>query len=129
MKLARRGLRGVGLSRNCQSMARRWLLVLSCSTIVNTSEVSSSQARWGYLEEEGEEKVVEEREGDGSGGGEGGNGGGGGGGRGEGGDGGEEGEEEERRRKGEKEVEKEGKGREASPTKTKWSYTKEVSKV
>jgi hypothetical protein len=49
-KLARRGLRGVELSRNSHSMPMRFSLVLSCSTMVKTSEVSSSQARWGYLE-------------------------------------------------------------------------------
>ena len=50
IKLASKGLRGLGLSRNSHSIARRRSLLLNCSTMVKTSEVSNSQAKCGYLE-------------------------------------------------------------------------------
>jgi len=44
------GLRVSAESRKAHSSAMRCSFSLSCSTIANTSDVSSSQAMWGYLE-------------------------------------------------------------------------------
>ena len=50
MKLPIRGSRGEGVSKKDQRRWSRDSLVLSLSTIVYTSAVSSSQARWGVPE-------------------------------------------------------------------------------
>ncbi len=47
--LPTRGLRGLVESRKDQRRLNKYSLALSCSVMVNTSEVSSSHAMWGYL--------------------------------------------------------------------------------